>query len=162
MSHKTIWFLSLLFAVLSLVPAMAHLLEMPNKLQLSRDEYMTVQQIYRGWALVGVFIFGALLSLLALSLAVRKRTSSFRLVFTAFLCIVATQVIFWTFTFPMNQLTGNWTIVPQDWIHARNQWEYSHAISAVLNIAAVVVLILAIIKHGSAQDRSEKDAAGSP
>jgi hypothetical protein len=46
-------FFSLLFAALALAPALAHLLELPNKIGLSRDNYLVVQQIYRGWALSG-------------------------------------------------------------------------------------------------------------
>jgi hypothetical protein len=44
-------FLSLVLVALALAPAMAHLLELPNKITLSREDYLTVQQIYRGWAL---------------------------------------------------------------------------------------------------------------
>jgi hypothetical protein len=47
-------FFSLLFVVLVLAPAMAHLLELPNKIGLSREDYLVVQQIYSGgryWAL---------------------------------------------------------------------------------------------------------------
>jgi hypothetical protein len=47
---KTICFLSLLFVALALAPAMAHLLELLNKINLSREQYLVVQQIYRGWA----------------------------------------------------------------------------------------------------------------
>jgi hypothetical protein len=47
-------FFSLLFAALALAPALAHLLELPNKINLSRDDYLTVQQIYKGWALVSI------------------------------------------------------------------------------------------------------------
>ena len=45
---RIIQFLSLLFAALALGPAMAHLLELPNKINLSREDYLTVQQNYRG------------------------------------------------------------------------------------------------------------------
>ncbi|HEV8657074.1 MAG TPA: hypothetical protein VGS96_00470 [Thermoanaerobaculia bacterium] len=38
---------------------MAHLFELPNKIGLSRDDYPTVQQIYRGWALAGILVLGA-------------------------------------------------------------------------------------------------------
>ena len=62
---KIIYFLSLLFAALALGPALAHLLELPNKIGLPRDEYLVVQQIYRGWALLGIVVFGALGSTLA-------------------------------------------------------------------------------------------------
>ena len=55
---KAIYFFSLLFAALALCPAMAHLLELPNKMNLSREDYLTVQQIYRGWALQGWYTDG--------------------------------------------------------------------------------------------------------
>jgi hypothetical protein len=68
---KASYFFSLLFAALALAPAMAHLLELPNKINLSREDYLTVQQIYRGWALLGFVVAGALLSTLALAITVR-------------------------------------------------------------------------------------------
>ena len=138
-------FLSLLFAALALAPALAHLLELPNKIGLPRDDYLTVQQIYRGWALLGIVVFGALLSALALAVMVRGRRKAFSLALTAFLCIAGTQVLFWTFTFPANQATGNWTTLPENWMALRAQWEYSHATSAVLNLIALVALILSVL-----------------
>jgi hypothetical protein len=142
-------FCSFLFAALALGPALAHLLELPNKIGLARYDYFTVQQIYRGWALLGIVVFGALISTLALTLLSRWRTREFWLALTAFLCIVGTQVVFWTFTFPANQETINWTIVPENWEALRTQWEYSHAASAVLNLAAMVALILSISRRRS-------------
>jgi hypothetical protein len=53
-------FSALLFAALALIPAGAHLAEMPHKIALTRDEYLVVQQIYRGWALFGVVVVGGL------------------------------------------------------------------------------------------------------
>jgi hypothetical protein len=72
MSVKTIYFISLLFTSLALTPAFAHLLELPNKINLSREDYLTVQQNYRGWALTGVFVVSALISTLILTVMVRK------------------------------------------------------------------------------------------
>lgn len=43
MGLKTIRFLSLLFTALGLGPGMAHLLELPNKINLPAEEYLTVQ-----------------------------------------------------------------------------------------------------------------------
>jgi serine protease Do len=53
------------------------LLELPNKINLSREDYLTVQQIYRGWALLGVVVAGALLSTLVLAIMVGKRPKIF-------------------------------------------------------------------------------------
>ena len=105
---KTIYFLSLLFAALALAPAMAHLLELPNKINLSREDYLKVQQIYRGWALLGFVVVGAFLPTLALTITVRHERKAFILALIAFLCIAGTQVVFWTYTYPANQATNNW------------------------------------------------------
>jgi uncharacterized membrane protein len=139
-------FFSFLFAALALGPALAHLLELPNKIGLAEAEYFTVQQIYRSWALLGIVVFGALISTLILTILSRRQQRGFRLALTAFLCIVGTQVIFWTFTFPANQATINWTVVPENWEILRTRWEYSHAASAVLNLAAMVSLILSVCR----------------
>ena len=142
---KTIYFLSLLFAALALAPAMAHLLELPNKINLPREDYLTVQQIYRGWNLLGFVVAGALLSTLALTITVRQEREAFTFALIAFLCIVGTQVVFWTYTYPANQATNNWTTLPGNWTELRRQWEYSHATSAVLNLVALIGLILSVL-----------------
>lgn len=54
------------------MPAGAHLAELPNKIDLPPQEYLAVQQIYRGWARFGVVVLGALLSTGALALARRR------------------------------------------------------------------------------------------
>ena len=138
-------FLSLLFAGLALGPALAHLLELPNKIGLPRDEYFVVQQIYRGWALLGFVVAGALFSTLALTILVRRRRSQFIPALLGFLCIVGTQLVFWSFTFPANHATANWTVAPDNWAALRVQWEYSHAASAVLNLAALVSVIVSVL-----------------
>ena len=143
-------FLSLLFCALALAPSLAHLLELPNKIGLPRAEYLVVQQIYRGWWMLAVFVFGALLLTLALMVVVRRRPGELRPALTAFLCIVAAQVIFWTFTYPANQQTANWTLLPGNWEELRMQWEYSHAAGALLNLVALICVIIAVLKGRNA------------
>jgi hypothetical protein len=107
---KLLRFVSLLFTALGLVPAMTHLLEFPKKIILSAEHYLIVQQIYRGWALLGIVVVLALLSILTLTILVHQEKKIFLLTLTALLCIVGTQVIFWLFTYPVNQQTSNWTL----------------------------------------------------
>lgn len=140
MPLKTLSLAVVLSAALVLVPSGAHLAELPNKIALSRDEYLTVQQIYRGWASFGVIVYAALALALAFTLRVRRAPRAFRPALTGLLCLVGTQAIFWVFTFPTNQATSNWTVLPGNWTSLRVQWEYSHAASAVLNLAALVAL----------------------
>jgi len=147
MQIKIMYFIALLFVALALAPAMAHLLELWNKINLSREEYLAVQQIYRGWALLGIVIAGALFSTLVLTILLRNERRAFIFSLIAFVCIVGTQIVFWTYTYPANQLTGNWTALPENWMALRRQWEYSHATSSVLNLAAMIAMILSVLSN---------------
>jgi hypothetical protein len=144
MGLKIARFFSLLFVALVLAPAMAHLLELPNKIGLSREEYLVVQQIYNGWQLLGIVIYGALLSMLALTMMVRHQPRVFALTLAAFLCLLAAHALFWIYTFPANKETLYWTVLPENWMALRAQWEYSHAAGAVLNLIAFILLILSM------------------
>jgi hypothetical protein len=142
---ETIRLLAVVSIGLCLVPAGAHLFELPNKIGLPPDQYMTVQGIYAGWALFGIVIAAALVLTLAHTVTVRAEPLAFRLSLTAFVCLAITQAIFWTFTFPMNAASGNWTAMPADFEAARRQWEYSHAVNAVLTFAAFVAITLSAL-----------------
>jgi hypothetical protein len=55
----------------------------------------------------------------------------------ALLCIAATLAIFFVWTYPANQATNNWTMVPPNWDSLRRQWEYSHAVNAMITFLAL-------------------------
>ena len=141
---NTVHFLSVAFVALSLGPALAHLLELPNKIGLGRDDYFTVQQIYRGWALLGIVVFGGIASTAALAWMSRRQAPAFYWVLTGLLCLLLAQAVFWIFTYPANVATNNWTAVPENWQSLRVRWEYSHAVGAILTLAAMAALILAL------------------
>jgi len=152
---KTFCFLSLLFLALALGASLAHLYELPHKINLSAADYLTVQQIYRGWALLGIAVFGALGSTLAATVLLRGRGARFILTLAGFLCIAAAQVIFWVFTYPVNQATNNWTVLPADWLALRDRWEYSHAAGAVLNLLAFTMLVLSLLVRDTGDTKRE-------
>jgi hypothetical protein len=112
---------------------------------LSRDDYLTVQQIYRGWALLGFVITGALLSSVVLIVLQRGQGAAFYLTLAAMLCIALSLVVFFSFTYPANQATQNWTVLPDGWEAIRRQWEFSHATSAILYFVALASLALSVI-----------------
>jgi xanthine/uracil permease len=154
-------FLSMLFTALAMAAGLAHLFELPNKLKLSAEDYRVVQQIYRGWSLLGIVVFGSLISILALAIVLRKRRTLFPLAVAAFSCMVAAQAVFWTFTFPVNVQTENWTVLPANWVQLRNRWEYSHAAGAAFDLAALITLILVALVQSSDRpgaDRSPPQA----
>ena len=75
----------------------------------------------------------------------QKTSRLYGWVVRAVLCLTAAQIIFWTYTFPANVATENWTKVPEDWEALRWRWEYSHAAGAVCQILAMCALILAVL-----------------
>jgi hypothetical protein len=146
MGLRTAQFLAIVLSALALVPAGAHFFELPNKIGLAQDAYFVVQSIYRGWALFGIVLFGALAANLALTLMVRRRRGAFWLALAAFLLVVATLVVFFTWTYPANQATNNWTQVPANWEELRLQWEYAHAANAVLTFTALCAATLSTLQ----------------
>jgi hypothetical protein len=66
MALRVVQFLAVVLTALALVPVGAHFFEMPNKIGLARDQYFTVQAIYRGWALFGAVLIPAIVANLVL------------------------------------------------------------------------------------------------
>src|SRR6516165_11996862 len=147
MIFESVRLLAVISVAICLIPAGAHFFELVNKMSLSTAEYMTTQKIYAGWSFFGVAIIAAIVFTLTHTLMVRAKRTAFLLSLTALLCIGATQVIFWTFTYPMNVATNNWTITPQDFEAVRRQWEYSHAINAVLSFVALVAITFSTLTY---------------
>jgi hypothetical protein len=127
--------------------ALAHALELPNKIGLSKADYFTVQQIYRGWSMLAALLLVELVSMAAV-VVMGWRTPPVRFsALIALLCLVGAQALFWIFTFPANAATRNWTVQPDNWQTLRLQWEYSHAGGAVLQIVAVASLIYGALRR---------------
>jgi hypothetical protein len=139
---------NLAFAILATWSPLAHLLELPNKLELSGVLWLaTQQQLYRGW---GPFVGGpaeilALLTSLFL-LARRWRDRAARS-FTAIAAIAYAGMMaaFFLANDPVNKAVSHWRpeTLPHDWQAYRLQWETGHAVAAVLSIIALGALIRA-------------------
>ena len=108
------------------------------KIDMPELPYFAVQQIYRGWAWLGIVIFAAIFANFGSAFLARDRRRQFRLSLAAGLLIAATLAIFFTWTYPANQATGNWSLAPEGWEQLRIQWEYSHALNAVLSFVALL------------------------
>lgn len=140
--RKVALFFALMATALALGPALAHLLELPNKIALPRDAYFTVQQIYAGWSLLGVVLLVHLVSILAVIAFAGSDHRLRRCAIVALLCLVGAQALFWVFIYPANAATANWKVQPDNWEALRRQWEYSHAGGAVLQLVAMASLIV--------------------
>jgi uncharacterized membrane protein len=140
---RAIEFAAVLTTALALVPAMAHALELPNKIRMEREDYLNAQRLYRGWQFVGIAVVAALIST---GLLLRISGSlEFTWSLVAVLSVAATQIVFWVFTFPVNRRTRNWTEAPANWRALRARWEFSHAGSAALNLLALICVALVVV-----------------
>lgn len=137
MSERTIAFLAILSTALAMLPAGAHLLALPSKMQMSQEDYYVVQRAYRGW------LVATLLSLLAvaanfwLALTVRSNGAALLLAILAIVAVVAAMAVSLLWARPAVRATHNWTVVREDWPVLRNRAETALAVSAALLILAL-------------------------
>jgi Domain of unknown function (DUF1772) len=147
-----VWqFLAVIFTALALVPGGAHLMELPAKIEMPEEPYFIVQQIYRGWAFAGMVIFAAIISNFASASVTRHNPRQFWLSVAAGLLIAATLAVFFAWTYPANQATGNWTSTPANWEQLRIRWEYSHAVNAMITFIALLCSVGAALSYPAAQ-----------
>jgi hypothetical protein len=143
-----VFFVALLASALVLGPALAHVLELPNKIGLPREEYFIVQKAYRGWNQIAWVLGVQVITLAGAAVLARAERRVMMLTVLALACVLAAQGVFWAFTYPANVATNNWTVVPDNWDRLRRQWEYSHAAGAAFQLLAFCLLISAVLSRG--------------
>ena len=142
---RLLQFVAMVLTALALVPGGAHLFALANKINLSESDYFITQSVYRSWALLGIVLIGAAIANVALAFLIRAQRAPSIFALIGGLCLVATLVIFFAFTFPANQATNNWTQVPADWQQLRWRWELSHAVNAVITFFAFCSLTISLL-----------------
>jgi hypothetical protein len=155
-SLRGLSFSVLILAALTLVPAGAHLAELPNKLRLNGPGWLAAQGMYRGWGVVlGPLELATVIVAASFVSRVRGRQPAFRLSVIALASYIAMQVCFWALTFPVNLAVANWapTQLPPDWALYRARWEWSHAARAVLAFTALLCLTWAVLNEPRSVDR---------
>src|SRR5262245_363765 len=95
--------LALLAVSIAMALALAHALEFPGKLRLSRQDYETVQEIYYpGFTYGGASEGIGLLLLFILLLLGRGQGPAFWLYLAAFLALAVMNGVYWLFIHPIN------------------------------------------------------------
>lgn len=159
--------LSLILVVLALVPALAHALELPGKLRLSKEAYFAVQPIYYpGFTIAGVSEPVAIIATIVLLIVTPPGSPDFWLTLMALLGLIGMQAVYWLFTHPVNNFwlqgeklsrlgLGFFSLGSSkqgqqsdpravDWTDLRDRWEYSHVARAGLAFLSFVALVIAI------------------
>ncbi|WP_072397404.1 DUF1772 domain-containing protein [Hyphomicrobium sp. CS1GBMeth3] len=152
--------LAVMLAAVTMSLALAHALELPGKLRLDREQYLTVQTIYYpGFTLGGIAEVASIVAVLALWIASPANTPQFWLIAAALAALSTVQAIFWIMTQPINKYwlqnvhmsraaerffetrgemrADNWTVM-------RDRWERSHVLRAIAAGTALLCLTLAV------------------
>ncbi len=140
----------LLVAMLSGL-ALAHVLELPAKMQYDATLYITLQKsLYAQWGpprFGGVLEPSAIAASGLLAFFLRKSKRALWLSSGALLALVlAFPVVFFWLVAPANAgfLAATLPTIPPDWTDLRANWETGHAIRFVLQLAALSLLVLSL------------------
>jgi hypothetical protein len=150
----------------AMTPALAHALEYPGKLALSKDAYITTQQIYYPGFTIGggAAEVLAVAATLLLVVVTPQHGVGYWLTLGAFIAMVGMHATYWVLTHPVNKywlkdadLTapgrGFFAFDPfaradrgtPDWIVLRDRWEASHIVRAGLSVLALAMLAAAAV-----------------
>src|SRR5262245_38976907 len=143
--------------------ALAHALELPGKMRLTKDVYYAMQPIYYPGFTIGGFAEPASIILTIILLFFTPLASAdFWLTLVALLGLIGMQATYWLFTHPVNEFwlqgqkldglgSGFFSLGANrsrplnkinksravDWTDLRNRWEYSHVARAGLAFASL-------------------------
>ena len=167
--------LSLVLIALAMVPALAHALELPGKLRLTRDAYYAIQRIYYpGFTVVGISEPVAIISTIILLVMTTPETADFWLTLVAVLALILMHATYWLFTHPVNnfwlreeklsdvgsqffaigsdsQRIDQSEARPAGWTQLRDRWEYSHVARAGLAFISFIALVVAVSSASAAR-----------
>ena len=153
--------LSLVPVTLTVVTTLAHALELPGKMRLSREQYLAVQRIYYpGFTYAGAAEPLSILALAILLAVTPRATTAFWLVALALSAAVLTHLMYWVLVAPVNRvwLRGETLAAPArrffgatreasvtDWTSLRDRWEWSHVFRAATSIMSFLLLVAAAL-----------------
>src|SRR5262245_31713712 len=75
--------------------ALAHLFELPNKINVGAADYLTVQRNYDNWWIVGLSVPLAFIGVLVLTISLRGSGAPFTLALIALFLLVGEMIAFW-------------------------------------------------------------------
>lgn len=159
----TLQVVTLMLVALAMAPAVAHALEFPGKMRLSKDAYFTVQRIcYPGFTIAGLVEGISMIAALALVIVTPRESTAFVLSLTALILLLAMHAVYWIVTAPVNKVwlkeeqlskagsaffrlnAGSEQLQTTEWTALRDRWERSHIARAALVTVALALLVCAL------------------
>jgi hypothetical protein len=136
----------------SMSAAVAHLMELPGKMQYEAPLYVRLHRtLYptfgktSGWAEIA-----SVLTTAGLAWWTRKRRpAAFPATLAAGASLAAAHGVFWALVNPANRTMASWPLdqIPPDWTEWRDQWEYSHAARPVLVTGTLGALVCSLLQE---------------
>jgi Domain of unknown function (DUF1772) len=158
--------LSVLTVVGATIPSLAHALELPGKMRLTKDQYYSTQRIYYpGFTFAGFAEPVAIIVTAVLLMVMPSGSADFWLTLVALVGLIGMHAAYWLFTHPVNKFwvegqnlsrvgagffsfgsrgSGSVDGRPASWTELRNRWEYSHVMRAGLSTVSLVSLLIAV------------------
>ena len=153
---------TILVVAVAMALSLAHALELPGKMRLSKEAYYTVQPIYYpGFTCAGFAEPAGIVLTILLLFMTPSGTAEFWLTLVALAGLSGVSVVYWLITHPINKFwlegqklslagssffsfrAGPDKARPPTWTELCDRWEYSHVARAVLAFASFTVLIIA-------------------
>jgi hypothetical protein len=157
---------AVLLVSIAMALALAHALELPGKMRLSKDAYMAVQPIYYPGFTIGGAVgeLGGLIALVLLVVFTPWGTRSFWLSMGSLAALAAAHAAYWFVTHPVNNfwlegvaisrggarffatdpLNRGANLGPTPWTELRDRWEHSHVLRAALAFLSLTLLVVAV------------------
>lgn len=157
--------LTAILVAVAMALSLAHALELPGKMRLARESYLSVQSVYYPGFTIGGGIgeVGGTIATIILLFLTPTRSADFWLTLVALLGLIGMQAVYWRFTHPINNLwlqgeklgrfggdffsfgtDGKTTGPAVSWTELRNRWEYSHVVRAGLAAVSFIALLVAV------------------
>ena len=146
-------------AAISMALVLAHALEWPGKMRLSKENYLAVQPIYYpGFTIGGIAEPLSIVLVIVLMLLMPTGSMAFMLMVGACLALIAMHLTYWLMTHPVNNFwlkdvklkkAGSlfFSLGPgssaADWTALRDQWERSHILRAAFGLMGFVLIVTA-------------------
>ena len=154
--------LTVLVVAVAMALSLAHALELPGKMRLTKEAYYAMQPIYYPGFTFGGFTepVGTILTILLLFVT-PVASAAFWLTITALAGLIGMQATYWIFTHPVNQFwlqneklnrmgSGFFSFAaktprstPVSWTELRDRWEYSHVARALFAFVSLGALVIA-------------------